>query len=358
MIPSDRMVIRRYKPLKYFADTLENGFRAGQAAGYEEREGQASQPAREREHQRSETSLSKTLDSGEDIDYASGTENARQSARHNYYANCWRLGTDENHGIWEDYADLCEGVAIETTYEQIEQYVAPEEDDLYMGLVRYLDYEEEYTPTMGFYTLYFFKHREMDDEQEFRVLVNRGGNPVTFLDGRETSKEMIPDNSGAIYLSADMDALINRVILAPGADEEVRVQVEETLDEYGVSAPVVPSRLTNSSTNHDTFEAELSGAANYGGNEEYLKGLFHGYVEETDWDVWSTVDVVQLNQKGNLHPRTMFIECFRYSGDPPDRTEYCQEHLNYEVRAHRYEDGEWVNTFWNDAAEETDGLNE
>ncbi|ELZ29014.1 hypothetical protein C474_13969 [Halogeometricum pallidum JCM 14848] len=227
-----------------------------------------------------------------------------------------------------------------------------------MGIVRYLDYEEEHTPTMGFYTLYFFKHREMDYEQEFRVLVNRGGNPVTFLDGRETPEEMIPDNSGAIFLSADMDALINRIIIAPDADEEVRVQVEETLNEYGVSAPVVSSQLANPPTHHDTYDAELGGAANYGGSEEYLEDLFHEYVEETDWDVWSTVDVVQLNQKGNLHPRTMFIECFRYTGDPPDREVYCQEHLNYEVRAHRYEDGEWVNTFWNDAAEETDGLNE
>lgn len=45
MIPSDQMTIRRYKPLRHFADTLENGFRAGQAEGYEEREGKASEPA-------------------------------------------------------------------------------------------------------------------------------------------------------------------------------------------------------------------------------------------------------------------------------------------------------------------------
>jgi len=33
MIPSGRMIIRRYKPLRHFADTLENGFRAGQVEG-------------------------------------------------------------------------------------------------------------------------------------------------------------------------------------------------------------------------------------------------------------------------------------------------------------------------------------
>ena len=132
MIPSDQMIIRRYKPLRYFESMLENGFRAGQAKGYEEREGQASQPAREREQRQSEESLSVELNNGEEMNYAAGMENARQSARYNYYANCWRLGTDEDPEIWNEYADG-RGVAIETTYRQIEGRVALNEDDPYMG---------------------------------------------------------------------------------------------------------------------------------------------------------------------------------------------------------------------------------
>ena len=93
MIPSDQMIVRRYKPLRHFADTLENGFRAGHAEGYEEREGQASEPAREQEGQRSERTESMILNNGEEMDLASGIEQAREAARENYYASCWRLGT-------------------------------------------------------------------------------------------------------------------------------------------------------------------------------------------------------------------------------------------------------------------------
>ncbi len=129
--------------------------------------------------------------------------------------------------------------------------------------------------------------------------------------------------------------------------------------EHGVSAPVVPSRLAEPSAHHDTYDAELGGAANYEASEEYLEDVINRFVEETDWDVWNTVDVVQLNQRGRLHPRLIFVECFRYMDDPLDRSEYGQEHLNYEVRAHRVVDGEYQDTFLNELAEETEeGLSE
>lgn len=353
MIPSDQMVVRRYKPLRYFESMLEEGFRAGQADEYEELEGQASEPAREHERLRSAQTETITLNNGEEMDLAGGFEQVRGDARANYYANCWRLGTDEDREIWEQYADG-RGVAIETTYEQIERYVAPDEEDLYMGSVRYLDYEEDFTPTGIPYALYFFKHREFDGEQEFRILTNRGGNPILWTDGRETTPEMRPDNPGHINLPADMDALINRVIISPDADDGVRAHVEETLDEYGVTAPVVPSRLTDPSAHHDTYDAELGGAANYEANEGYLDEVVERFIEETDWDVWNTVDVVQLNQRGKLHPRTTFVECFRYVDNPPERSKYGQEHLNYEIRAHRVVDGKYQDTFLNEAAEESD----
>lgn len=353
MIPSDQMIIRRYKPLRHFADTLENGFRAGRADGYEEREGQASEPAREHERRRSAQTESMTLNNGEEMDLAGGMEQARGAARENYYANCWRLGTDENPEIWEQYADG-RGVAIETTYRQMEQFISPDQEDLYMGIVRYLDYEEEYTPTRIFYALYFYKHQTFDGEQEFRVLTNRGGNPIIRTDGQEMLPKSRPDNPPHINLPADMDALINRIVLSPEADDELRAQVEETLDEHGVSAPVVPSRLDDPAPHHDTYDAELRGAANYEASEEYLEEVIDRFVEETDWDVWNTVDVIQQNQRGRLHPRTIFVECFRYVDDPPDRSEYGQEHLNYEVRAHRVIDGEYQDTFLNDLAEATE----
>jgi hypothetical protein len=76
----------------------------------------------------------------------------------------------------------------------MEQFVAPEQDDFYMGIVRCLDYEEKFTPSGIFSVLYFYKHHTFDVEQEFRVLKNQGGNLIIRTDGQETPDEMSPDN--------------------------------------------------------------------------------------------------------------------------------------------------------------------
>lgn len=51
MVPSDRMVVRRYKNLDYLESILEKGFRAQKADKYEELEGRASPPTLKHEEE-------------------------------------------------------------------------------------------------------------------------------------------------------------------------------------------------------------------------------------------------------------------------------------------------------------------
>jgi hypothetical protein len=117
---------------------------------------------------------------------------------------------------------------------------------------------------------------------------------------------------------------------------------------------MVPSRLVDQSAHYESYDAELGSAANYEASEEYLDEVMGGFLEEMDWGICNTVDIVQLNQRGELHPRLIFVECFQYADEPPERSEYGQEHLNYEIRLHRIVDGEYQDSFLNEIAEETE----
>jgi hypothetical protein len=353
MLPSDRMVIRRYKPVEYFSDTLQDGYRAKQAGRYDDIfEGRATaRTRRAEEEQASDESV--TLANGEEMDLAEGMRQWREANGYYYYPNCWRLGTDESETIWDEYADLEHGVAIETTVGKLKQHLAPSER-ISMGFIRYLDWLNEAARGNDAGWPFFFKTREYDEEQEFRALANRGGNALFRTDGLEFNEEHIPeDNPEVINIPANQDDLIERVILAPEATDEVRSQVESDLEDADLDVPVVPSRLNSSDRPSRGYVARLAGADNYGGREDYLEGLFHGFVEETDWDTWETVDVVQINRKGHLSPRDVFLELYRYEDHGPDREVYGHDHLQYEVRAHRYRNGEHETTYLNDHAEET-----
>jgi len=353
MLPSDGMVIRRYKPIEYFSDTLQQGYRAKQAGKYDDIfEGRATPQTRRAEEEQA-SDESRTLANGEEMDLVGGMSQWRHANGYHYYPNCWRLGTDESERIWDEYADLKEGVAIETTVGKLKQHLAPSEN-IRMGFIRYLDWLQEAAMGHDPGWPFFFKAREYDEEQEFRALANRGGNALFRTDGLEFTEEHIPEDSPeVINISANQEGIIERVLLAPEATDEDRSQVESDLDAAGLDVPVVESRLYSDDPPSRGYEAILAGADNYGGREEHLQEVFDDFVEETDWNTWETIDVVQINQKEELSPRNIFLELYRYPDGGPDREVYGHDHLQYEVRAHRYRDGEYDDTYLNDYAEKT-----
>ena len=357
MLPSDRMILRRYKDLDYLDTILRNGFRAQKADKYEELEGRASPPTLDHEEENWELNGVK-LQNDSESNLSDGLYEARKAARHNYYPSCWRMGTSEDLSIWEDYSGINEdnkrGIGFETTVGQMKQHFAPNED-LHMGVVWYQHREIEPTPNFPFYELYFFKDQQFDREKEFRAIANRGGNPILFIDGREWTEDMLPDDHpDNVYLKGNLDGLINRVLVAPEAGSEIHEEVEETLREHSVEADVVKSALDNGVTSSREYMAELIGPTNYSKSEEFLDFSAEHWLSSTDWNTWSTVDVVQINQQNNRHASRTLVELYRYSGRAPDFGTYGQDHLNYQVQAHRFDQNGHIETYTNEWADAFD----
>ncbi len=357
MVPSDRMILRRYKNLDYLESILENGFRAQKADEYEDFEGRASPPTLQHEEENWELN-GVTFEGNSSPDLSSAMYETRKAARHYYYPSCWRMGTSESLEIWKPYTGIDEenkrGIGFESTVGQMKQHLAPDED-LQMGVVWYQRREVEPTPNFPFYELYFFKDQCFDREQEFRAIANRGGNPTLWLDGREWSEEFLPDDHPeVVYLKGDLDALINRVLVAPEADEVIGEEVEDTLNEYSVQAEVTGSRLEDGVEFTGEYMAELVGPTNYSGSGTYLDFCVERWLELTDWDGWSTVDAVQINQRNNRQaPRTL-VELYRYRDDGPDFETYGQDHLEYQVQVHRFDEGGRTECYRNEWAEKFD----
>lgn len=378
IIPSDQMVIRRYMPSEYFRSTFKDGYRFGLAEGYEKQEGQispfsdkqmamrrAENKERLKENGGDESYLleNMTLSNGETPDFEAMMNEGQKAARWFYFANCWRLGTDESVQIWKDYTeeDMIEGVAIETTVGQFRRHLAPKNGSIKMGAVWYINREEEPTPISPPFSPFFFKGKKYDDEQEFRALYNKGGNPVYFVDGREYPEEMLPDRDEAAYLQGSHQKIINRVILAPNADSEVRRLAEDVLENYSLDIDIVESQLAGRpiSQTH-AYAAELGATDNYGGDPEHLNETVDGFLNNTNWQRWETVDIVMVCWKGRPFPRRTFVECYRHSSMEPqfELSEYSHHNPIYEIRAYRYhsDEGKAIERYFNSNTKETEKL--
>jgi len=81
-----------------------------------------------------------------------------------------------------------------------------------MGAVRYLDWWREANPQIP-QSLYFTKHRQFEDEQEFRMVYNLGGNPLLLLDSRELPEEALPNYQHPLWINGDWEDIVNRAFV-------------------------------------------------------------------------------------------------------------------------------------------------
>lgn len=339
LCPADRMVVRRFRPLKYLRDVFLKGLRFGKAEYYEKYEGRGTIRTRISELLQSSETSDMILQSGEEMNFPNGMRQFRRNARHYYYVNSWNTGTDESKKIWKKYANLEDGVAIETTVGQLLRNFRPELE-LSMGAVRYLDWWREVNPQIP-QSLYFTKHRQFEDEQEFRMVYNLGGNPLLLLDSRELPEEALPNYEHPLWINGDWEDIVNRVILAPRADREVRRRTEKILSEFDLDVPIEESSIGRSDiTSSREYQAELVGTDNYSSSFRYYTRHRQDFLDNTDWDQCESVDLVLFNPRGQQNPRSTIGEHYRNFDGEPSFDEYHHDRLRYEVRVTRiYPDG-------------------
>ena len=369
-IPSNQMVVRKYKPLKskYVKDFFQKGVRCTHVPEFnDQNEGMVESPAENTALRGSAAAIAgrQRRREGEDGEVDFSEEDFRErwtefheKARNKYFASCWRLGTREFVNMWQTYAKaekLKKGFAIETTVGQFVQalptdsddthqddstdveqqmtdfselYVGGENHDIHVGAAQYQEREAPDTvqPTGYQESVNFFKGSSYDYEVEFRLLIN----PFDSANLLNLGKDGVPiDPSPDVdeihpYFPMNTQEMVNRIILAPDAGKKERSLIEDVLDDLGItygSAPeddleIVDSNLcTEPSSAKQPYAAEFRGTANYDETTTYLEDFMQDFLDRTEVEEWGMVDFTELTPPyGGL-----IVEGYRHATDNPDK---------------------------------------
>lgn len=350
-LPSDQLIVRRYMAFEYFEKTVNDGEHYyGPAAGYEDtEEGQVPEPVRQHErHQGGNDDV--VLSSGDQMDIPSGLERMGRDSQHQYFLSCWRMGTDEIQKHWDYFGgDGTDTIAVETTIGQLYPNMTSDRP-VSMGMVRYHDKDRDPGPNMPPET-YFFKDLDHSWENEFRMATTGGGNPI--IDVREDVDDEerfpLPDYGGERYASFDVDAVINKVVVHPDAEDSLFEDVQQVLSENGVSADVQDSVLTR-----DTEyipEQVVYGNQSIRSSKAALEGRLEEELDRTDWDIYETFDWVQIippwadTEEKSL--RGSHFEIYRYKpgDDPPHPRAHGHSPLLQTRQVARFVEGEHEDTW-------------
>ena len=151
--------------------------------------------------------------------------------------NCWHLNEYESAALWGLYLKSNEGIAIQSTYNRLRDSLKDENHNIYIGKVKYIDYKKDWLPEGN--SLYPFVHKmkSFEHERELRAVIQELPSKGGTLD---LSK---PTFDEGIDVSVNLDALIDKIYLAPTSPKWLHELVYSVTAKYGLNKEIHQSIL-------------------------------------------------------------------------------------------------------------------
>lgn len=84
--------------------------------------------------------------------------------------NCWHMNEVESAAMWRLYLKSGEGVAVRSTFRRLTESFADFKPSVFVGVVRYVDYDQEWIPEAYTFSPFLHKRRSFEYERELRAM--------------------------------------------------------------------------------------------------------------------------------------------------------------------------------------------
>ncbi|MFA5923710.1 MAG: hypothetical protein WC856_20855 [Methylococcaceae bacterium] len=183
-----------------------------------------------------------------------------QEERKNFYINCWHMNEHESAAMWELYGIKGQSIAIQSTYRTLRDILPtnqstsgqPGEGHVDVGLVQYLDYEQDPMPQIYSFDPFLRKRKSFSHEKEVRLIYQSPTKLGSYEKISEGQYEFRPsDGEAIVYKSGvsfevDLSKLIKNVYVSPDSDSWFKDLVGAVLRRYGLSVELCQSNLNDS----------------------------------------------------------------------------------------------------------------
>lgn len=148
--------------------------------------------------------------------------------------SCWHHSMHESAAMWKLYAKSNEAICIQTTYHKLSMSV---DEEANIGMVKYIDYENNWIPERSYYTPFIYKRKSFEHENELRAIID--------LDDLK-QKELLNNNEFGYWKRVNMNYFIEKVFVSPDSPEWFLDLTKSICIKYGIKCEVVNSRLSGS----------------------------------------------------------------------------------------------------------------
>lgn len=151
------------------------------------------------------------------------------------FISCWHLSEFESAGMWSLYSKTDEAICIQTNYTKMREVL---DNDIKIGLVRYVDYEKEWIPENNILAPFLYKRKSFEYEREIRAIINNSkSKKITDI---KLTDENMPEG---IWANFNLNKLVDNVYVAPNSSNWFYELVQNVVSVYKLNVPVLRSSL-------------------------------------------------------------------------------------------------------------------
>lgn len=151
------------------------------------------------------------------------------------FVNCWHMNEHESAAMWKLYAQTNEAVAIQSTYHRFCECLP---DNVYVGAVKYIDYEKEWLPEGNCFWPFVHKRKSFEHESELRAIIQEPP-----YNGDTISVGLPNPESGRLVI-VNPENLVMRVYISPSAPVWFTELIKRVTKQYGFGFEVTQSLLS------------------------------------------------------------------------------------------------------------------
>ena len=156
----------------------------------------------------------------------SQTTSLRHTIREGTYVNCWHMSEHESAAMWRLYSKTEEAISVQTSYGKLVDALS---NELLVGLVNYIDYDNEIIPSNNM--LWPVMHKRLSFQHECEVRAVFG---IDVADDSPLGKSV----------SVDLAALVENVYVSPESPDWFYQLVCDLTEKMGGTFTIVRSRLS------------------------------------------------------------------------------------------------------------------
>jgi hypothetical protein len=167
------------------------------------------------------------------------SETSKQWPRY-FAVSCWHMNEHESEAMWRLYLKDDKGVAVQSTYGKLKNVLDKPEEPVYLGMVKYVDYDSEVINDGNIMNPLAHKRKSFEHEREVRALVGR---LPTKTNGSGFDFDRDTIQGGGVQVKIDVCELVERVYIAPVAPSWFEALMKSVLKRYGYDFEVQRSKL-------------------------------------------------------------------------------------------------------------------